>query len=104
MTRTELIERLSEKMPNLSAQMIEQLVKEVFDHISATLGAGNRVEVRDFGIFFVSEREAGMARNPKTGEKVKTERRGIPRFKAGKELKERVNAALLASVGKDTNN
>ncbi|MES2212274.1 MAG: HU family DNA-binding protein [Pseudomonadota bacterium] len=100
MTRTELIELLSVKLPNLSLPMVEQLVKEVFDYISEAMAAGNRVELRDFGVFFTVVREAHEARNPKTGAKVVTEPHALPRFRAGKELKEQVNAALLTAEPK----
>jgi integration host factor subunit beta len=60
-------------------------------HISNELVNGDRVEIRGLCSIFVKEYGAYTGRNPKTGEKVKIKRKKLPFFKAGKELKERVD-------------
>jgi integration host factor subunit beta len=57
-----------------------------------SLAQGERVEIRNFGNFSLRKREARKARNPKTGEVVDVPAKRVPFFKAGKELKEMVDA------------
>ena len=63
----------------------------IFDQISAALSGGERVELRGFGAFTVKRRNARTGRNPRTGEAVPVDEKAVPFFKAGKELRERVN-------------
>ncbi|QLB12530.1 integration host factor subunit beta [Bisgaardia hudsonensis] len=91
MTKSELIERLAIKNPNISAKDVENIVKEILEHMSSTLEDGNRIEVRGFGSFSLHYRQPRVGRNPKTGEKVKLDFKSVPHFKAGKELKERID-------------
>jgi len=60
--------------------------------IKNSLAHGERVEIRSFGNFSIRKREARKARNPKTGELVDVPAKSVPFFKAGKELKEIVDA------------
>lgn len=55
------------------------------------LAKGGRVEIRRFCSFFVKEYGSYAGRNPKTGKRVKIKPKKLPFFKAGKEIKERVN-------------
>ncbi|MGH7102576.1 MAG: HU family DNA-binding protein, partial [Acetobacteraceae bacterium] len=57
----------------------------------AALANGERVELRGFGAFTVKRRNARTGRNPRTGETVDVEEKLVPFFKAGKELREKVN-------------
>jgi integration host factor subunit beta len=91
MTKSELIQRLSKKYPQLYLRDIEKLVNTVFNEISTALSQGRRVELRGFGAFSVRERDARTARNPRTGEQVKVEKRYSPYFRMGKDLRERLN-------------
>ncbi len=91
MTRSELIAELSSSNPHLRAQDVELIVATVFDEISAALTRGERVELRGFGAFTIKRRDARTGRNPRTGEAVPVEEKAVPFFKAGKELRERVN-------------
>lgn len=92
MTKSELIEKLSDKHELLSKKESEAVVNVIFDGISSALARGDRVEIRGFGSFSVREREAREARNPKSGEVVEIPSRKTPFFKTGKELRERVDA------------
>ena len=91
MTKSELIERLSDKHEILNKKDAEIVINLIFGGISDSLVCGNRVEIRGFGSFSVRERNACEARNPKSGELVKIPSRKIPFFKTGKELRERVD-------------
>ncbi len=92
MTKSELIEKLSDKHELLSKKESEAVVNVIFDGISSALVQGDRVEIRGFGSFSVRERGAREARNPKSGEVVEIPSRKTPFFKTGKELRERVDA------------
>ncbi|WP_336762940.1 integration host factor subunit beta [Asaia sp. VD9] len=91
MTKSELIAELSAAHPHLSARDIELIVHTILSEISSALARGDRVEIRGFGAFVVKRRDARQGRNPRTGTTVSVGEKTIPFFKAGKELRERVN-------------
>lgn len=91
MTKSELIENLSAKHPSLPVKEVEGIVKDILELIAQSLEEGNRVEVRGFGSFSLHYRQPRLGRNPKTGDSVKLDAKCVPHFKAGKELKERVD-------------
>lgn len=91
MTKSELIEKLSYTAGGLNKREAELVVNTIFDSIGAALADGDRVEIRGFGSFSVRERDARLARNPKSGEVVSIPSKKTPFFKTGKELKIRVN-------------
>lgn len=91
MTRSELIASLAEENPHLTVADVEKIVSTLFDEMSAALSRGERVELRGFGAFTVKQRQARAGRNPRTGEAVAVAQKSVPFFKAGKELRERVN-------------
>ena len=91
MTKSELIQRLAEMNPHLYQRDVERIVSTIFDEISVALSRGNRVELRGFGAFSVKARDARVGRNPRTGASVKVARKFVPFFKAGKDLRERLN-------------
>ncbi len=93
MTKSELIEKLSDGHELLNKKDAETVINLIFGGIGDALSEGSRVEIRGgFGSFSVREREAREARNPKSGELVKIpSRRTPPFFKTGKELRERVD-------------
>jgi len=92
MTRSELTARLSARQPELSAADCAHSVQVILDALGAALAAGERVEIRGFGSFSLSRRAPRAARNPKTGDVVRVPAKSVPHFKAGKELRERVDA------------
>jgi integration host factor subunit beta len=96
MTRSELIAELAAANPHLRGQDVELIVGTVFDEISAALTRGERVELRGFGAFTVKKRDARTGRNPRTGEAVPVDEKAVPFFKAGKELRERVNKVMAS--------
>lgn len=91
MTKSELIAELASANPHLLSRDIEMIVSTVFDEITAALARGARVELRGFGAFTIKQRDARTGRNPRTGEAVAVGEKVVPFFKAGKELRERVN-------------
>ncbi|MDH2923831.1 integration host factor subunit beta [Nicoletella semolina] len=91
MTKSELIENLVAKNPAIPVFIVDNSVKEILEQITQALVAGQRVEIRGFGSFSLHYRHSRIGRNPKTGENVKLGSKYVPHFRAGKELKERVN-------------
>lgn len=94
MTRSELITLLAERFPQLQIKDVQVSVKEIIDGLCQTLEKGNRVEIRGFGSFCLAYRQPRLGRNPKTGEKVQVPGKYSPHFKAGKELRERVDQLI----------
>ncbi|TRX56633.1 integration host factor subunit beta [Thalassomonas sp. M1454] len=94
MTKSELIEKLIDKLDHLSAKDVELAIKEILEMMSSTLEQGERIEIRGFGSFSLHYRAPRVGRNPKTGESVELNGKYVPHFKPGKELRERVNLSL----------
>ena len=93
MTKSDLIEKLSEKQSMLNYRDVELAVKLVIEQMSESLSGGDRIEIRGFGSFTLHHRPARVGRNPKSGESVELEEKYVPHFKPGKELRDRVNNA-----------
>ena len=91
MIRSELIARLAELHPQLQIKDAELGVKVILDALSNTLSKGGRAEIRGFGSFGLNFHPSRQGRNPKTGVKVKVPAKYVPHFKAGKELRKRVD-------------
>ena len=99
MTRSELIARLAERYPQLVLKDAEFAVRTILDAMARTLAEGHRIEIRGFGSFALSPRPPRVGRNPKSGEKVMVPGKRVPHFKPGKELREKVDAGLVAKRG-----
>ena len=93
-TKSELIEKISQKQKHLQQKDIELAVKSVIEQMSDALSSGRRIEIRGFGSFSLHFRPPRMGRNPKTGEPVSLDGKYVPHFKPGKELRERVNKSM----------
>lgn len=91
MIRSELLQTLQDDNPELRTEEIEQVVEIFFDEIAQRLAEGGRVELRGFGAFSTREREARQGRNPRTGESVSVPAKKVPYFKAGKEIRRKLN-------------
>jgi len=94
MTKSELIEILSQKQSQLAYKDVELAVKTMLDHMGTTLANGERIEIRGFGSFSLHYRPPRTGRNPKTGDSVDLAAKYVPHFKPGKELRERVNESM----------
>ena len=91
MNKTELIAAVAEKA-ELSKKDAEKAVKAFTDVVSGELVNGGKIQLVGFGTFEVSERAAREGRNPKSGEVMNIPASKTPKFKAGKALKDMVNA------------
>lgn len=91
MNKTELINAVA-KNAELSRKDADKAVNAAFEAIAAALKAGEKVSVVGFGGFEVKERAARTARNPRTGEEIEIAASKAVSFKAGKALKDEVNA------------
>ena len=96
MTKSDLVARLAERFPQLGAKDADLAVKMILDTMSEVLARGDRIEIRGFGSFALNYRPPRMGRNPKSGDKVSIPEKWVPHFKAGKELRERVDQAFAA--------
>ena len=91
MTKSELIEKVSSKVAAFSKRDIEIIVDTLFQSMADSLAGGGKVEIRGFGSFKIKEREGRQGRNPKSGENIFIQPKKVPFFKAGKEIRERIN-------------
>lgn len=80
----------SKKGVEVSKKHAEEVVDFIFDSIADAMKRGDEVSIAGFGSFLAKQRKARTARNPKTGEKVQVPAMKVPKFKAGKGLKEAV--------------
>ena len=96
MTKSDLIARLAERFPQLVAKDADFAVKMILDAMSEALVKGDRIEIRGFGSFSLNYRPPRVGRNPKSGDKVRVPEKWVPHFKAGKELRERVDKSIKA--------
>lgn len=93
MIRSELVSKLAEENPDLSAREVDMIVTLFFDEIVDQLMSGGRVELRGFGAFSTRGREARVGRNPRTGQSVNIPSKKVPYFKPGKEMRQRLNVS-----------
>lgn len=91
MNKTEFIAAVAENA-DISKKDAEKAIKAFADVVTEELKKGEKVQLVGFGTFEVSERAAREGRNPQTGKTMKIEACKAPRFKAGKALKDAVNA------------
>jgi len=91
MTKSELIAQLAARFPQLVAKDADYAVKMILDAMTDALARGDRIEIRGFGRFALNYRPPRVGRNPKSGDKVHVPEKYVPHFKAGKELRERVD-------------
>jgi len=90
MNKSELVSLLA-KEADLPLRKSEEIVNAVFDTMFAALLDGNRIEIRGFGSFEIRNYDSYVGRNPKTGEQIEVAGKRLPFFKAGKELRTRVD-------------
>ncbi len=95
MTKSELIERIVERSPQLAAKDADSAVKNILDAMAAALVTGQRIEIRGFGSLGLTNRSPRMGRNPNSGDQVMVPERRALHFKPGKHLR----AAVAATLG-----
>ena len=91
MNKSKLIHRLAGRFSQLVHKDAELSVKTILDAMSNSLMKKQRIEIRGFGSFSLNYRPPRIGRNPKSGEKVNVPEKYVPHFKAGKELRARVD-------------
>ena len=91
MTRSDLVEELAARFPQLGQRDAEFAVKALLDAMSEAMVKGHRIELRGFGSFSVNRRPPRMGRNPRSGEQVAIPEKRVPHFKPGKALREEVD-------------
>jgi len=93
MVKSELLQALSAKLPELQARDVETALNCLLKQMADALALGERIEIRGFGSFDLRRRLAKLGRNPKTGGAVYLAATVVVHFKPGKEMRDRVNAA-----------
>ena len=94
MTKSEQIQRIAQKQPQIVERDVELAVKMMLDQMAACLAGGGRIEIRGFGSFSLRFRSARVGRNPRTGAAVSLPAKYAPYFKQGMRLRERVDQGL----------
>jgi len=95
--KKDLIDRITTKT-GVRRAVVRRVVQEFLDHMIDELAQGHRLEFRDFGVFEVRTRAARTAQNPKTLERVHVPARNGVRFKAGRELRDRAERAVMQHI------
>ncbi len=91
MIKSELVQKIADRYPELYQRDAENVVNAILEEIGNALSRGDRVEIRGFGAFSTKQRDARVGRNPRTGVHVPVEEKMVPVFRAGKEMRERIN-------------
>lgn len=91
MNKNDLVQKLAERT-GLSKMDAQKAVDGVFEVVTEALKSGDEVRITGFGVFVVSSRAGGKGRNPQTGEEIVIKASKAPRFRAGKPLKDALNA------------
>ena len=91
MNKAELIAAMSEKA-EISKKDAEKALKAFTDVVAEELKKGEKIQLVGFGTFEVTERAARTGRNPQSGEEMNIPASKAPKFKAGKALKDLINA------------
>ena len=100
LTKRDLVIRISEETGLVQAQVFE-VVQKTLDYIAESLAKGDKVELRNFGVFDVKIRKARVGRNPNRPETdVPIPPRATVKFKAGKEMRAQVLKLTPANAGK----
>ena len=89
MTREELVQRMA-KEAGIPKTKASQALNALFDGVTGALKKGKRVSFVGFGTFTVGKRKARMGRNPRTGAEIRIAASKVPKFRAGKSLRDAV--------------
>ena len=90
MKKADLVDVVAQQK-NLPRQQVETTIDALIDAVAEGLSRGERIDLRGFGAFAVRESAARTGRNPQTGAPIQIAARRVPTFKAGKELRDKVN-------------
>jgi DNA-binding protein HU-beta len=89
MTKEELVTKIAKDV-SITKVQADRALKSVLDGVTTSLKKGRKVSFVGFGTFSIGKRKARVGRNPQTGEAIKIAAAKVPKFKAGKQLKEAV--------------
>ena len=89
--KSKLLKQLSNNYPNFLKKDLEKFTEIILSEIKRALKRGDRVELRNFGVFSTNIQKARISRNPKTGEKVNTPKKRTIHFKHAKDLFKKIN-------------
>ncbi|QQE11964.1 integration host factor subunit beta [Planctomycetota bacterium] len=95
-TKKELVDRIADATGQKRV-VVKRIVQTFLDNITIELGKGNRLEFRDFGVFEVKQRQARMAQNPKTLERVEVPPKRTVKFKVGRVMKQVLSGEISES-------
>jgi integration host factor subunit beta len=101
MTKSELIESLAKRQPQLAYKDVELAVKTILEHMAKELSNGERIEIRGFGSFSLHYRPPRVGRNPKSGDPVSLPAKYVPHFKPGKQLRDRIDQTKDIPIKQD---
>jgi integration host factor subunit beta len=97
MTKKELVEKVSERLQDYPMKDVAFAMDCMLESMKEAMVRGERIELRNFGVFSVRSRDSRMGRNPKTDKEVYVPIRRAPFFKVGRELKK------IVDYGRDSN-
>jgi len=98
-TKKQLTDRISDRTGQKRV-VVKQIVQMFLDEIIDELADGNRLEFRDFGVFETKRRKPRVAQNPRTLERVHVPVKWTVKFKVGRMMKQKVQAAVAAEVSR----
>ena len=90
-TRSELVQRIAAKVPNLTIREVDSIVDVIFNSMLDALAEGNKVEIRGFCALSTRQRKPRISTNPKTQKVVEVPSRNVLYFRIGKELHKLLN-------------
>jgi nucleoid DNA-binding protein len=99
-TKKDIVRTIAEEI-DLPQFRTRVLVQRTFEALIEALVRDGRVELRNFGVFQIKQREARLARNPRTGEPVTVQAKNVVTFKPGKEMEERVRDYTASAAGSE---
>lgn len=96
MIRSELVDRIARANEHLTRVEADRVIGAMFDAVIDALAQGRRVELRGFGAFSARPRDGRLGRNPRTGDQITVPPKRVSHFKAGKEMRARLNVEATA--------
>ena len=101
MTKRDLVMAVAERI-GFTQNEVSNVVQATLDAVTDCLAQGQRLEIRNFGVFEVKKRDARAGRNPRTGQEVQIGEKRVASFKPGKALKEYVDGTGPKPAFSDT--
>jgi exopolyphosphatase/guanosine-5'-triphosphate,3'-diphosphate pyrophosphatase len=98
LTKKYFAEKLNHKFPEIEREDLEYIIENFFDVIKEELKKGNRVEIRDFGVFYLRKGKGLFFKNPKNMQNYYIKEKVRPVFKLGKNFKKRLNTPFLVAL------